>query len=222
MTDDFGLTAPADGAPTAGPRADVAPTAGPQADGDLDVEDLRFAGIVGEGELDSSKVLDRSILYAFEQGSEKLCQSQGFNPFLVLIKGEELFIEEQPAESEADSYASARRTIFQMDKICASYIFCYDGYVTLEDGDSDALVVEYASREDEAAQVIVRLYHEHDGHYHFDDGLYAVGDAPSLFVDGDGEAAVEDGTEGAESDIDAADADEADGDAAVGAEASDD
>jgi hypothetical protein len=162
MANDSGLTAPTGG--------------------DLDVDDVRFAGIVGEGELDSSKVLDRSILYAFEQGSEKLRQADGFSPFLILLKGEELFIEEQPSLSEAECYAAARRTIFQMDKICTSYIFCYDGFVTLEDGDNDALVVEYASRDDLEAQVIVRLYHQHDGHYHFDDGLYAVGEAESLFV----------------------------------------
>jgi hypothetical protein len=137
--------------------------------------------IVATGELNSEQILERAILYALEQGAEKLTQGASLDPFTILIEGEELFIEDQPATSEEESYEAARRTIYQMERLCGAYVFCYDGYVDLDDGTSDALVVEYASRGDEVAQVIVRMYHRHGDHYHFDETLYQVGEADTLF-----------------------------------------
>jgi hypothetical protein len=137
--------------------------------------------ILAEGELSSEQILERVVLYALDQGTEKLEQSGALEPFTILIEGEELFIEEHPGETEEESFDSARRTIYQMERLCNAYVFCYDGYVTLDEGTSDALIVEYANKTDEKAQVIVRLYHLHGDHYHFDESLYQVGDAETLF-----------------------------------------
>jgi hypothetical protein len=152
--------------------------------------------VVAQRELSSEQILERVILYALEQGTEKLEQSGDFDPFTILIEGEELFIEEHPGESEEQSYASARRTVYQMERLCNAYVFCYDGYVTLEDGTSDALVVEYANKGDEQAQIIVRMYHLHDDHRHFDEELYQVGETETLFS----EKTVRKGTGGAPAD----------------------
>jgi hypothetical protein len=141
-----------------------------------------------QGELDAEGILGRTVLYALEQGAEKLEQNGGFEPFTILIEGEELYIEEQPGETEEQSYAAARRTVYQMERLCNAYVFCYDGFVDLEEGTSDALVAEYASKGDEKAQVIVRLYHRHGDHYHFDEVLYQVGEADTLFSAGAGGA----------------------------------
>ena len=139
--------------------------------------------IVAQGELNSEEILERIILYAFEQASEMLNQADGFDPFTILIKGEDLFIEEQPGESEEESFASARRTICQMKELCDAYLFCYDGFVELDDGPSDAIILEHARQGDEQAQILVCLYHEHDDHYHFDENLYHVGETQTLFGD---------------------------------------
>jgi hypothetical protein len=137
--------------------------------------------IIAEGELRSEQILERVVLYALDQGTEKLEQSGTLEPFTILIEDEELFIEEHPGEDEEASYASARRTVYQMERLCNAYVFCYDGYVVLDEGTRDALIVEYANKGDEKAQVIVRLYHSHDDHYHFDESLYQVGEAETLF-----------------------------------------
>jgi hypothetical protein len=137
--------------------------------------------IVAQGELSSEQILERVVLYAFEQGAEKLEQGLFFEPFTILIEGEELFIEEHPGEDEEESYASARRTVYQMERLCNAYVFCYDGYVTLDDGTCDALVVEYANKGDEMAQIIVRIYHRHNDHYHFEESFYQVGETETLF-----------------------------------------
>jgi hypothetical protein len=144
---------------------------------DVDVS----SDVVETGELTDEEIVSRTILYAFDQGTEMLEQSGGFDPFTIVVSEEELFIEEQPGETEEESYASARRTIYQMERLCDAYAFCYDGFVDLEDGESDAIIVEWARKTDEFAQVIVKLYHRHGDHLHFGEELYQVGDADSLF-----------------------------------------
>jgi hypothetical protein len=162
---------------------------------------------VAEGELSAEQILERTVLYALEQGAEKLGQAEGFDPFTILIDGEELYLEEHPGESEEVSRASARRTVYQMERLCDAYVFCYDGYVELadgadedgEDGDTgdtgevnggadtedagtrDALIAEYASKGDEQAPIVALMYHRHGDHSHFDDTLYQIGEADTLF-----------------------------------------
>jgi hypothetical protein len=180
------------------------------------------ANRVAEGELSSEQILERAVLYALDQGREMLEQSGEFEPFTVLIDGEELYIEEHPAESEEESYASARRTVYQMERVCSAYAFCYDGYVDLEDGTSDALVVEFANKGDKQAQIIVLTYHRHDDHYHFNDTLYQVGETDTLFggtpEGSPGDDADADGGAGAEDGAYTDDDGDADTDGATGAE----
>jgi hypothetical protein len=142
-------------------------------------------------ELSSEQILERAIRYALEQGAQALEQDGVLDPFTVLIEGEELYLEDHPGDSEEQSYASARRTIYQMERLCNAYLFCYDGYVDLEDGRSDALVVEYAHKGDLEAQIIVRMYHLHGDHYHFDETLYQVGETDTLFSEGAGQGGAE-------------------------------
>lgn len=140
---------------------------------------------VETGELNAEEIVSRAILYAFDQGREMLEQGGSFEPFTIIVSGEELFIEEHPGETEEESYESARHTVFQMEKLCDAYAFCYDGYVDLDDGASDAIIVEVARKGDEIAEAIVRLYHRHDEQLHFDEELYQVGEADSLFAAAD-------------------------------------
>jgi len=137
--------------------------------------------ILNEGELNSEEILARTILYALEEAAEKLRQSSGFDPFTILIKGEELYIEEHPGETEEESCTSARRSVSSMGLICDAYVFCYDGFVELDEGQNDALIVEYANKEDEQAQINIRLYQVSDDEYVFDESLYQVGEGQSYF-----------------------------------------
>jgi hypothetical protein len=137
--------------------------------------------IVEEGELNAEEIVARAVLYAFDQGTELLEQAGEFEPFTIIVSGEELFVEEHPGETEEESYESARRTVYQMERLSDAYAFCYDGYVDLDDGVSDAIIVEYARKGDEVAAAVVKLYHRHDEHFHFDEELYQVGDADSLY-----------------------------------------
>ena len=141
--------------------------------------------IAAEEELDTEEALARVIMYAFDQGREKLIEVGAFDPFTICLKGEELYIEEHPGDDAEESYASARRTVFQMALLSEAYVLCYDGYVELDEGPSDALIVECAHAEDEQAQIIVCLYHTHDDEYHFDEDLYQVGETYNFLLSGE-------------------------------------
>jgi len=137
--------------------------------------------ILSEGELNSEEILARTILYALDEGAEKLRQCGCFDPFTILIKGEELFIEDHPGDDEEGSYASANRTILLMEKLGDAYVFCYDAVVDLDSGQCNALIVEYAKKDDELAQINIRLYRIENGEYVFDESLYQAGETESFF-----------------------------------------
>ncbi len=137
--------------------------------------------IVEEGELSSEEILEGTILFALEQAGEQLEQSGEVEPFTILINGEELNVEGLMGETEEEFYAEARRSVFQMEKISNAYVFCYDGFVDLDSGESDALIVEFANKGDENAQVIVRLYKNEDDNLEIEETLYHVGETETLF-----------------------------------------
>jgi hypothetical protein len=68
-----------------------------------------------------------------------------------------------------------------MEKLCNAYVFCYDGFVDLESGTSDALIAEFANKGDEMAQVIVRLYSGQGDELEIEETLYHIGETDSLF-----------------------------------------
>jgi hypothetical protein len=148
---------------------------------DAEIDPVSQEDIVETGELTDEEIVDRTILYAFDQAAEYLEQGGEFEPFTIVVSGDELFIEEQPGETEEESFASARRTVYQMERLGDAYVFCFDGFVDLEDGHSDAIIVEWARKGDKLAQTIVKLYHLHDNHYHFEETLYQIGEAESFF-----------------------------------------
>jgi len=142
---------------------------------------IQSSDILSEGELNSEEILARTILYALDEGAERLRQCGSFDPFTILIRGEELYIEDHPGNDEEGSYSSANRVVLLMEKLGDAYVFCYDGLVDLESGQSDALIVEYANRDDVLAQINIRLYRIVDGEYIFEESLYQAGETESFF-----------------------------------------
>ncbi|MDR1713236.1 MAG: hypothetical protein LBR39_03675 [Coriobacteriales bacterium] len=143
---------------------------------------VKDADIEETMELTDEKITDRVVFYAFDQAAEMLQEAGGFEPFTIILKGEDLFIEEHPGESVEECYDLARKEVFKMQLIAEAYAFCYDGFVELEDGPSDAIIVERASKGDAQAEVLVVLYHQHGDHYHFDETFYSMGETEPLFI----------------------------------------
>lgn len=147
----------------------------------LSEEDFGFEDIDVEGELNSEDLLDKVILYAFDQAQQKLEQGGFVEPFTILIEGDNLKIENHTGEDAAECFESARLSIYAMDKLINAYVFCYDGYVELDDETRDALIVEYASKGDESGEALALLYTEDGDSLTFDDNLYSLGEAPTFF-----------------------------------------
>ncbi|MDR1421561.1 MAG: hypothetical protein LBI64_01690 [Coriobacteriales bacterium] len=148
----------------------------------MTADDIRQSG---ETEISSEQAADQMLLYAFDQAVEMLEAGEGFDPFTILLKDDEFFIEDHPEDTIEECTASARNTIRQMALVASDYVFVYDGYVELDEGPSDAIIVERAHAGDEEGEVFAMLYEEHGDHLHFDETLYGIGNAPNYFAETD-------------------------------------
>ena len=135
------------------------------------------------GELSEEDPVERAVFIALDEAATKLDEQGEFEPFIIIVQGDEIHIEEQEGDDEDEIIAAARRTVFQMANVADAYILAYDGYVDLEDGVGDAIIVEYARAGEEEAQVLGWLYNVHGDHIHFEEPLYSLGTSVSLFLD---------------------------------------
>ena len=137
------------------------------------------------GELSEEDPVERAVFIALDEAANKLDEQGGFDPFIIIVEGDEIHIEEQSGDDEDEIIELARQTVFQMENIADAYIMVYDGYVDLDDGRSDAIIVEFARKGEPEAQVLAWLYHSHDDHVHFQEPLYTLGMTTSLFLNED-------------------------------------
>jgi hypothetical protein len=137
------------------------------------------------GELSDTDPVERAVFIALDEAAAKLDAQGDFEPSLTIVQGEDLHIEELNGDDEASIIAQARQTVMQMSNAADAYILAYDGFVDLDDGPSDAIIVEFARPAEAEATVLGWLYEEHNGHYHYSEELYSLGSADNLFLSGD-------------------------------------
>ena len=133
------------------------------------------------GELSDTDPVERAVFIALDEAAAKLDDHGDFEPSLIIVQGDDLHIEELDGDDEQAIVEMARQTVYQMSVVADAYILAYDGFVDLDDGTSDAVIVEFARPAEAEAQVLGWLYEEHNGHYHYSEELYSLGTAPSLF-----------------------------------------
>ncbi|MCL2883089.1 MAG: hypothetical protein FWF30_01285 [Coriobacteriia bacterium] len=133
------------------------------------------------GELSEDDPAESAVFFALDEAATKVEEEGTFDPFLVVLQGEELFVEEQDGEEEEEIYESAKQTLFEMELLADAYVFCYDGYVDLDEGTHDAILVEWARKDSPSAQVLAWLYKDHEDHIDFIEPLYTLGEADSFF-----------------------------------------
>jgi len=139
-------------------------------------------------DMDADAPLNKVMLYAFDEARQKLEQGSDVEPFTVILAGEELYVESHPGDDIVECFNSARKTMFEMDLLADAYVFCYDGYVQLDEGARDALIVERAEKTAEVGEAFALLYtmdEEGDGSIEFEDAIFGLGEAPSLFGAGE-------------------------------------
>jgi hypothetical protein len=136
--------------------------------------------------LSEENALDKVVFYAFDEAREKLEQVGEFEPFTVILSKEEMYIEEHGGEDAAECFNSARQTVIQMSNLADAYVFCYDGYVTTDEGVRDAIVAERAQKSDEFGEAFALLYEiddeDDEGSIAYSEDIYSLGEATSLFT----------------------------------------
>lgn len=128
-----------------------------------------------------SDSLEKIALYAFDEARQKLEEAGDFAPFTVLLQGENLYIETHPGDDAQECFESARKTVLAAQDAVESYVFCYDGYVDLDEGEHDAIIAEAADRGQEQAYALCLLYHEDGDTLAFHESAEYLGETPCLF-----------------------------------------
>lgn len=136
-------------------------------------------------ELEMSENVQQMVMYAFDEAAQKI--NEGIlNPFTIILKGENLTIEEHDGDDPDEYRASAAKAILRDAEVLDGYAFAYDGFVELdgEDEARDAIVLEYAEIDSDIATVLCMFYDtvDEDGTtlVKVDEQIAVVGEAESL------------------------------------------
>ena len=87
------------------------------------------------------EILERVLLYALDEGKNKMMSGEELVPFTALVVRDSVFIEVHPGNTAEDCFNLAQHTV-EGARGAAAYAFCYDGYVETNEGMKDALIAE--------------------------------------------------------------------------------
>ena len=137
-------------------------------------------------ELDESNALDKIVLYALEEATEKLEQTGEVEPFTVVLHNENLHFESHPGEDAVECFNAAAVAVKHLAHVMDAYVFVYDGYISTDSGTKDALIAERGMPSSEQAEAFALLYtldESQEGSLTFEEGIYGLGLATSLLQD---------------------------------------
>ena len=146
-------------------------------------EDIVIVDIDSEetSEQTLDEVLEKVLFFALDEAVQKQEQGGVVVPFTVLVKGDDLCIENHPGDTVEECFADAELTVFKSALVIDAYVFCYDGYIDLDDGEHDAIILEAAKKDDEDAQAYAFTYVEEDDTLTYGDALLGIGETSSFF-----------------------------------------
>ena len=120
--------------------------------------------------------------HALADARECLERDGGMCPFSVLCTSDGFVVTDHPGEGVDDIYNSVRALLAQ--ELPEAYVLCYDGFVDLDSGRTDAIVCEIARRGEAFATLLAQVYEVEDGVYHFADAPASAGTAKPLYPRG--------------------------------------
>jgi hypothetical protein len=139
-----------------------------------------------ENTIEISDALEKVAAFGFDEAMQTLTSGGELIPFTVLLEGENLYIETHPGETPDECYESARKTVTSAEAAIESYVFVYDGYVDLDEGEVDAIICEAGDKgEDEAYALCLRYEVDEDGEFTFDEAPAFI-DMTQTFFENDG------------------------------------
>ncbi|MCI9130253.1 MAG: hypothetical protein HFJ65_08125 [Eggerthellaceae bacterium] len=142
------------------------------------------------------EILERVLLYAIDEGKQKMEAGEDITPFTTLVVHESVFIETHPGNDAQECFNLAQHTV-EGARGASAYAFCYDGYVETSEGVKDAIIAEGGIPGQESGYAIGLLYTiGSDGKPEFNENPSYIGKAPN-FMD-----SLRDATEYPDADID--------------------
>ncbi len=142
------------------------------------------------------EILERVLLYAINEGKQKMLEGEEVTPFTALVVHESVFIETHPGNEAQECFNLAQHTV-QGARGASAYAFCYDGYVETSEGVKDALIAEGGVPGAADGYAIGLLYTlDADGKPQFSESPSYIGKAPNFME------SLRDATEYAVTDID--------------------
>ncbi len=127
------------------------------------------------------EVLEKVLFFALDEAVQKQEQGGVVVPFTVLVKGDDLCIENHPGDTVEECFDSAEMTVFKNAFMVDAYVFCYDGFIDLDDGEHDAIILEAATKDDEEAQAYAFTYVEEGDTLTYGEALLGIGETSSFF-----------------------------------------
>lgn len=123
--------------------------------------------------------LESILVFALEEAREKMASDAEVVPFTVLAVKDNLFIETHPGDSAEFIFAAARHTV---ENACGgtAYAFCYDGYVSTDAGQQDAIIAEGGLPGETDGAAAALIYHMDGDTMRIDDELVYIGPAPNF------------------------------------------
>ncbi len=142
------------------------------------------------------EILERVLLYAINEGKQRMLEGEEVTPFTALVVHESVFIETHPGSEAQECFNLAQHTV-QGARGASAYAFCYDGYVETSEGVKDALIAEGGVPGAADGYAIGLLYAlDADGKPQFSESPSYIGMAPNFME------SLRDATEYAVTDID--------------------
>ena len=124
--------------------------------------------------------LERVLVFALDEGKEKLEGGEDLVPFTALIVKDNLFLETHPGENAEECFAAAEANV-RGARGAGGYAFCYDGYIETDDGVKDAIIAEGGQPGAEAGYAVAYLYTMDDnGAFTFEAEPAYIGEAPNF------------------------------------------
>lgn len=151
---------------------------------EIDVDITQMEGEDPEyEEIELSEDLQKILFYSIDEALGKLEKEDTYVPFTVTLAGEDIFLDKQDAEEVDECFALAKEAVNLIAHIADAYVFCYDGYIELEDGtESDMIVAEVGVKGDDSAKVFGLMYgRNEDDELCYDEALIDLGLSDNLF-----------------------------------------
>ena len=134
-------------------------------------------------DIDLPEDVQKVLFFALDEASKKLEEGEEVVPFTMVLAGDDVFMDEHPGEEVEDCFAMARSSVNVIAHLASAYVFCYDGFIELDDGTHDMLITEVGQKGEDKAVAYGLMYviDEEAGTIDFDEGMLTLGEAETLF-----------------------------------------